>query len=98
VFTPDLRNQRSSLRLVGLGLLLFVFFLPLHFHFSVASQISKECSCAHGTRKQLALSEVGPTNSPQFRAIPLVVPSTSVWIESYSKPQNVRAPPSTVSL
>jgi hypothetical protein len=78
---------------VGLALLLFVFFLPLHFHFSQDSQLSKECSCAQGTRKQLALSDNAPISFSPLRAISVTVPSTSVWIESHSRPQNVRAPP-----
>lgn len=38
-------------------LLFFVFFLPLHLHVGAApAQINKECSCAHGSRTQLALA------------------------------------------
>jgi hypothetical protein len=98
VFTAALKNPWSKRRLLSIGLLLFVFFLPLHFHFSPGSQLSKECSCAHGTRKQLALSENAPISFSQLQTIYITVLSTSVWIDSYSRPQNVRAPPSIVSL
>jgi hypothetical protein len=98
VLTAALRHQRCIWRLVGLGLLLFVFFLPLHFHFSPGSQLSKECSCAQGTRKQLALNESAPISFSQLQAIFLPALTTSVWIDSYSRPQNVRGPPFTVSL
>jgi hypothetical protein len=93
VLTADVRNQRRIWRLISLGLLLFVFFLPLHFHFSPASQLSKECSCAQGTRKQLAVTETAPIGFSQLRAIFFAIPSTSVWIRNYFRRQNVRGPP-----
>jgi hypothetical protein len=98
VITAGVRNQPRISRLIGLGLLLFIFFLPLHIHFSPASQLSKECSCAQGTRKQLALADNPPVSFSTLRAIFITVLSTSVWIDSYSRPQNVRGPPFTVSL
>jgi hypothetical protein len=98
VVNAGVRKQPGTWRLIGLGLLLFVFFLPLHFHFSPASQLSKDCSCAQGTRKQLALADNPPVSFAPLRAIFITVLSTSVWIDSYSRPQNVRGPPFTVSL
>jgi hypothetical protein len=98
VSAAGFRHRRFIQRLVGLGLLLFVFFLPLHFHFSPASQLSKECSCAQGTRKQLALADNPPVSFSPLQAIFITVLSTSVWVENYSRPQNVRSPPFTVSL
>jgi hypothetical protein len=48
------RENVGAQRLVGAALLLFVVFLPLHFHPADESrQISHECSCVHGTRTQL---------------------------------------------
>jgi hypothetical protein len=98
VANAGVRKQPRTWRLIGLGLLLCVFFLPLHIHFYSASQLSKECSCAQGTRKQLALADNPPINFSPLPSIFVTVPSPSVWIDSYSRPQNVRAPPSTVSL
>src|ERR687892_1676659 len=98
VFTSAVKNPWSRRRLLSIGLLLFIFFLPLHFHFSPASQLSKECSCAQGTRKQLALPDNPPVSFSPLRAIFITVFFTSVWIDSYSRPQNVRGPPFTVSL
>src|SRR5262245_29547632 len=47
--------------LVGVFLLLTIFFLPLHFHAATAgtAQFNKECSCLQGSRAQL-----GPTAAP----------------------------------
>ena len=50
-----MRETVGARRLVGAALLLFVVFLPLHFHPADESrQISHECNCIHGTRTQLA--------------------------------------------
>ena len=98
VFNSGVKNRWSSRRLLSIGLLLFIFFLPLHFHFSSASQLSKECSCAQGTRTQLALSDHAPISFSQLPAIFVTLLATSVWIDTYSRPQNVRAPPHAVSL
>jgi hypothetical protein len=49
-----MRENVAARRLVGAALLVFVFFLPLHFHAANESrQLSHECSCVHGTRTQL---------------------------------------------
>jgi hypothetical protein len=47
-------------RAISLTTLLFVFFLPLHFHAATAGapQITHECSCLHGTRTQADLTGV----------------------------------------
>ena len=50
-----IRGSVGARRLVGGVLLLFVSFLPLHFHaIDESRQLSHECSCVHGTRTQLA--------------------------------------------
>jgi len=48
-----MRENVAARRLVGAALLVFVFFLPLHFHAAESRQLSHECSCVHGTRTQL---------------------------------------------
>jgi hypothetical protein len=55
-------TDRNRLKVFQLGrwisafLVLSVFALPLHFHASaLTSQVTKECSCLHGTRTQLGL-------------------------------------------
>ena len=50
-----IQKSVDARRLVGAVIVLFVFFLPLHFHAADESrQLTHECSCVHGTRTQLA--------------------------------------------
>jgi hypothetical protein len=49
-----IRENVGARGLVGAALLVFVFFLPLHFHaVDESRQLGHECSCIHGTRTQL---------------------------------------------
>jgi hypothetical protein len=51
---PFIRENVGARGLVGAALLVFVFFLPLHFHaVDESRQLTHECSCVHGTRTQL---------------------------------------------
>jgi hypothetical protein len=90
--TLKLRQAVSALAL------LFVFFLPLHFHFSVASQVAKECSCLHGARTQLAPTASAPPIVPQFRISLVAGFFVSVWMEDESAEHHVRGPPLLASL
>ena len=89
----------GHLRVISLLLFLTVFFLPLHFH-SVAAkaQVTKECSCVHGTRTEAGLA-VAP-----FNWIPVLAAETvaSEFLDclSYGRFQihGIRAPPLTSSL
>jgi hypothetical protein len=36
------KSRTNQVRLIGAGLLLFIFFLPLHFHFSAPAQLTNE--------------------------------------------------------
>ncbi|MGB7948441.1 MAG: hypothetical protein WCH75_12225, partial [Candidatus Binatia bacterium] len=48
-------NDTRRFRLVSLLLFLTVFFLPLHFHpVAATAHVTKECSCIHGTRTEMA--------------------------------------------
>jgi hypothetical protein len=53
-------------RWISAFLFLSVFALPLHFHAAsaVTSQVTKECSCLHGTRTQLGLVAVAIQSAP----------------------------------
>jgi hypothetical protein len=98
VLNTALQQRRQLRRAFSAVILLFVFFLPLHFHLSPAQQINKECSCLHGTRKQLALTDTAPTCAPVLAGIEVAVQSISVWTDSWICLENVRAPPSVLSL
>ena len=63
-------RQRRTI-VVSFLLLLSVFFLPLHYHpLGAAAQITKDCSCVHGTRTEAGLTAAladftfAPTSCP----------------------------------
>jgi hypothetical protein len=91
-------SQSGKRRLIGTGLLLFVFFLPLHSHLSAPAQVTKECSCVHGTRTQMGLAPVqisaaAPLN---IEFITTVEPRLYAW-RAVTR-QAIRAPPHITSL
>jgi hypothetical protein len=95
---PRMKYPHDLRRFVGGGMLLFVFFLPLHFHFSVKGQVAKECSCVQGTRTQLALASEIPSCAPIlqtgiFKSQDLVSRSAE-----WTRLRNVRAPPALLSV
>jgi hypothetical protein len=98
MYFPGMRKTLRSRQVVSALALVFVFFLPFHFHFSIASQVTKECSCLQGTRTQLAPSAGAPAIVPQFWISQFVDLLVSVWTEDESAPQHVRGPPSLASL
>ena len=76
-------------------LILAVFFLPLHFHVTsaIASQITKDCICLHGSRTQAHL-----TAAPAVGASVIIVFTVALLTqcEFDSRPVGVRssrAPP-----
>jgi hypothetical protein len=98
MWTSEARTPFPLSRVVSVALLLFVFLLPLHFHFSFAAQVTKECSCIHGTRAQLA----PPSESATAAQMPLV--AVLAAIREFSRPgdwtalPNVRGPPVILSI
>jgi hypothetical protein len=75
--------------------LLFVFFLPFHFHPAAASvQLAKECSCLHGTRSEAGLAPA-PVDWSPVPASQTVASESFDWLV-YGQFQNhgIRAPPS----
>jgi hypothetical protein len=98
MYFPGADKPLKVRRTVSALALLFVFFLPLHFHFSIASQVSKECSCLQGTRTQLAATVSPPAIVPQFRISLVADCPVSVWTEDESAEHHVRGPPAPASL
>jgi len=98
MYFPGMRKTLRSRQVIGALALVFVFFLPLHFHFSIASQVSRECSCLQGTRAQLAPTASPLTIVPQLCISQVADLPVSVWMEEESAQQHVRGPPSLASL
>jgi hypothetical protein len=86
-------------RWLSVFLLLTVFFLPLHFHVvsAAASQVTKECSCLHGSRTHAGLT------SATSLAVPLIAVSELALVAQVNSGNHSiripssRAPPHTVS-
>jgi hypothetical protein len=96
---PSLTEICAARRLVGAGLLLAVFFLPLHFHFvTPTAHFSKDCSCTHGTRMQAGSVVTSLQWNPPSQATFIVVYEPqgfgSISVRSYA----IRAPPPFTSL
>src|ERR1043165_6031403 len=90
MYFPGAGKPLKVRRAIGALALLFVFFLPLHFHFSITSQVVKDCSCLHGARTQLAPTSSSPSIVPQ---LPISLVSDSLvcgWIEHESAEHHVR--------
>jgi hypothetical protein len=90
----SLEQKVAFRRIVGASLLLFFFFLPLHFHaLDESRHISNECSCDHGTGTQLAWlpsSDILAVAPPVF----FVTPEKPKAINRSSiKSSSARAPP-----
>jgi hypothetical protein len=99
VFNPRMKHPHALRRFVSAGILLFIFFLPLHFHSVAAtSQITKECSCVHGTRTEAGLA-AAPANWTPVLAAQTVAKEFFDCL-SYVRFQihGIRAPPLTSSL
>jgi hypothetical protein len=84
-------------RIVSVFALLFVFFLPLHFHFSASSPISKECSCIGGSRTQLALAADICNISPSYRTTYVITQDDLLWVNEWTQLKRVRGPPASLS-
>jgi hypothetical protein len=92
---PGLGQKVGYRAIVGTSLLLFFFFLPLHFHaLNQSHHISNECTCNHGTGTQLAwlpLSAILSGAPPTF----FVAPEKPKALVSFAnKAASARAPPS----
>ncbi len=88
----------SGRRVIGLWVLGFVFFLPLHQHFFTATaQFSKECSCYTGGRTQASPALAAAQCAPAFHAFFIAVFQPQVCSRLSNESQIIRAPPFTLS-
>jgi hypothetical protein len=93
-------KNASTRRWLGVFLALAVFFLPLHFHLTsaIASQVTKECGCLHGTRTQLAMTAEVPQQCLPIELTAVVIETNSFISQRLTDPQKARGPPSFTSL
>jgi len=78
--------------------LLFLFFLPLHVHFSLSPQLSNQCSCLQGARAHYVVADEAPAVVPVPQFAVLVDPQVCAWISTASHCQYVRGPPLSLAL
>jgi hypothetical protein len=98
MYFPGMRKTLKSRQVLGALALVFVFFLPFHFHFSIGSQVTKECSCLQGTRTQLALIASPLAIVTQLWISQVADLPVSIWMDDESVQRHVRGPPSLASL
>jgi hypothetical protein len=98
MFISEAETRRQTCRLVGAVLLLFVFFLPLHFHFNTSAKVAQECACVQGARAQLAPAPALTTFALTITAQPVIVESNVPQSVEWLALQCVRAPPAPLSV
>jgi hypothetical protein len=98
MFAAAMRTKKRTRCLVSAAVLVFVFFLPLHFHFSLTSQVAKECSCIHGTRTQLAPHVDSPIIVALFLFTGVAAQREFSWAGDWPTLQKVRGPPTALSV
>jgi hypothetical protein len=96
---PSLTSKPDKFRgIISVAALLFVFFLPLHVHFSAVPQISKECSCVQGTRTELAVSADTWNLAPIYRTTYVITQDDLLWVDQWTQLKRVRGPPASLSV
>ena len=86
-------------RLIGVVVLFFVFFLPLHLHFFNSTlRVGNECSCYYGARIQAGLTPALVERSPALQIFSVTTHEAQVFGWLSIKSPAVRAPPSFTSL
>jgi hypothetical protein len=99
VLNPRMKHPHALRRFISAGILLFVFFLPLHFHSIAAkAQVTKECSCVHGTRTEAGLAVAPVSWIPVLAAQTVASTSLDGLGHVLFDNHGIRAPPFTLSL
>jgi hypothetical protein len=94
VFVPRMKNPHDLRRFVGAAILLFLFFLPFHAHFSAKAQVSEECACCYyGGRIQMDLAPAVAILGPFAMVAFLIVPTTEALVQITLESELARAPP-----
>jgi hypothetical protein len=94
LFIPSMKNSRALRRFLSAGILLFVFFLPLHFHFTATTQGSEECACCYyGGRVQMDLPPAATIVGSFALLSLLILPTTEAPVQVTLESELARAPP-----
>jgi hypothetical protein len=98
MFVPAVKHSNNRRRIIGAAVVLVVFFLPLHFHFSSGAKVAQDCACVQGTRTQLApIAAVLPC-APSFAVQPFIAQAVILSFSAWLRLRSVRAPPVSLSL
>lgn len=92
------RTATTFSRFACAAAVLFIFFFPLHFHFSPGSQLTSQCSCLQGARTHFVVADDTPTVLPIPQFAVLLEPQVCEWRSTASTCRHVRGPPRSVSL
>jgi hypothetical protein len=94
-----MKNPLHLRRFFGAAMVLFVFFVPFHFHHGDAPvQLAKECSCVHGTRIEAGLASAPAGWIPVLTERPVQSGAFDCSSIVQFKTHGIRAPPLTPSL
>jgi hypothetical protein len=95
----DLKKSRTARvgQLACLATLLFVFFLPLHVHASLSSQLTNQCSCVQGARADFVVIASAPIIMPTPPFGVLLEPQIDQPWAIALRCRSVRGPPSTLA-
>jgi hypothetical protein len=97
MIVSGIENANQLKRYIGAAVLLFVFFLPLHFHpVAATAQAAKECTCVHGIRAQLGPAPDIATCAPIVGATLLIAQKDFFCIDEWTRLQKVRGPPGSL--
>ncbi len=88
-----IRKATTVSRFACAAAVLFIFFFPLHFHFSQGSQLTSQCSCLQGARAQMVLSDDSQTVVPSPQIAVVLEPQVRECNFTTPRCQFVRGPP-----
>jgi hypothetical protein len=93
-----IRTATTVSRFACAAAVLFIFFFPLHFHFSLGAQLTSQCSCLQGARAQMVLPDDSQTVTPPPQIAVVLEPQVREW--NFTAPQRpfVRGPPLSLSV
>jgi hypothetical protein len=96
---PGMRKALTGRQFVSALALVFVFFLPLHFHLlTPTAQLSQECSCYHGVRTQAGLMPATAQVALTFTSVLVIFYVSQVNDRLSLNSYAIRGPPLSIAL